>query len=92
MRDIINLIYEIARLRVEQGRVEQAVELLTMVIQHPSSDQIRWLEGSIRESAESLRTKLESEASPDIIKSGTDRGLLLELDQVVSTLLDADPI
>jgi predicted ATPase/DNA-binding SARP family transcriptional activator len=92
VRDIINLIYEIARLRVEQGRVEQAVELLTMVIQHPSSDQIRWLEGSIRESAESLLTKLESEASPDIIKSGTDRGLLLELDQVVSTLLATDRI
>jgi tetratricopeptide (TPR) repeat protein len=92
VRDIINLIYEFARLRVEQGKIIQAVEMLVMVIQHPASDHIRWLEGSIRESAESLLAKLEAEISPEIIASGMERGLSLELDEVVSTLLVSDPM
>ena len=54
VRDIINLLYEIARLMVVQGNSERAAELLAFVIQHPTSSQIRWLEGRIRDSAQDL--------------------------------------
>jgi predicted ATPase/DNA-binding SARP family transcriptional activator len=90
VRDIINLIYEFARLRVEQGRIEQAVEMLSMVIRHPSSDQTRWLEGSIRESAKELLARLESEIPPDTLSSATNRGQTFELDHVVAALLSND--
>ena len=43
VRDIINLLYEFARLRVAQNNPEQAVELLALVIQHPASHQTRML-------------------------------------------------
>jgi predicted ATPase len=87
VRDIINLIYEFARLRVEQGKMEHAVEMLAMVIHHPSSDHIRWLEGSIRESAENLLAKLEDDLSPELLNAAVERGRVSNLDVVVAALL-----
>jgi tetratricopeptide (TPR) repeat protein len=87
VRDIINLIYEFARLRVEQGKMEHAVEMLAMVIHHPSSDHIRWLEGSIRESAENLLAKLEDDFSPELLNAAVERGRASNLDVVVAALL-----
>ena len=88
VRDIINLCYEFARLRVAQNRPEQAVELLTLVISHPSSNQIRWLEGRISDSAKNLLAKLEAELPPEIFSSAVKRGELMCIDRLVTELLN----
>jgi predicted ATPase/DNA-binding CsgD family transcriptional regulator len=87
VRDVINLIYEFARLRVAQGNLEHAVELLALVIQHPESNRLRWLEGSIQDSANELLSKLEEELSHETFAAALKRGQELELDEVVADLV-----
>jgi hypothetical protein len=66
------------------------VELLALVIEHPASDQSRWLEGSIRDSAESLLAKLESELPKEIYTAALERGQELKLEDVVADLIGAE--
>jgi predicted ATPase/DNA-binding CsgD family transcriptional regulator len=87
VRDIINLFYEFARLRVAQDHPEQAVELLALVLQHPASYQARLLEGRIRDSAKDLLTKLEDELSKETYTAALERGQELEVGGVVAELL-----
>jgi tetratricopeptide (TPR) repeat protein len=90
VRDIINLLYEFARLRVAQKYSEEAVELLALVIEHPASDQSRWLEGRIRDSAKGLLTKLEGELPREIYTAALERGQELKLEDVVADLIGAE--
>jgi tetratricopeptide (TPR) repeat protein len=87
VRDIINLLYEFARLRQAQGEAEIAAELLALVIQHPSSQESRLIEGRIRDSARDLLTKVELELSSDSLSAALDRGRELNLDEVVAGLI-----
>jgi len=87
VRDILNLLYEFARLKTAQNDLEEAVELLALVIDHPTSNQIRWLEGRIRDSAKGLLAKLEVELSPEVYSAALERGQELDLDDVVSDLI-----
>ncbi|NIS79274.1 MAG: AAA family ATPase [Anaerolineales bacterium] len=87
VRDIVNLLYEYARLRVAQENSEQAVELLALVVQHPASNQTRWLEGRIRDSAKNLLANLEDELSPEAYSAALERGQELELDEIVADLV-----
>lgn len=87
VRDIINLFYEYARLRVAQDNPKQAAELLALVIQHPTSHQTRMLEGRIRDSAKDLLAKLEDELPPESFMAALERGQELTLDEVVEDLL-----
>lgn len=89
-RDLVNLMYEYARLRVAQGELEGAVELLALVIQHPESHQTRLFEGQIRDSAKDLLGDLENKLTGEIFASAMERGKQLELDEVVAELIDAD--
>lgn len=88
-RDIINLLYEFARLRVAQGNSEGAVELLALVIQHPASHLYRLLEGRIRDSAKDLLVKLEGNLSEETYTEALERGQALELDEVIADLVPA---
>jgi predicted ATPase/DNA-binding CsgD family transcriptional regulator len=87
VRDIINLFYEFARLRVAQENLKQAAELLTLVLQHPASHQNRWLEGRIRDSAKGLLSKLEGELSQETYTAALVRGQELELDEIMADLV-----
>jgi len=87
VRDIVNLLYEFARLRVAQDNSEQAIELLALVLQHPASRQARWFEGRIRDSAEALLAKLADELSPETYAAALERGQELELEGVVDDLV-----
>jgi predicted ATPase/DNA-binding CsgD family transcriptional regulator len=87
VRDMINLLYEFARLRVVQGTPEQAAELLAFVIEHPASDHTRMLEGRIRDSAEDLLAELEGKLSPETYRTALKCGRELELDAVIADLL-----
>jgi tetratricopeptide (TPR) repeat protein len=87
VRDIVNLFYEFARLRLVQNHPEQAVELLAFVLQHPASRQARMFEGRIRDSAEALLAKLAGELSPETYAAALERGQELELEGVIDDLV-----
>lgn len=87
IRDIVNLLYEYARLYTAQNELEQAVELLALVIQHPASELYRLLEGRIRDSAEDLLAKLEASLPQEVFTAAVERGQTLELDGVVADLI-----
>ncbi|MFC2064268.1 LuxR C-terminal-related transcriptional regulator [Chloroflexota bacterium] len=87
VRDSLNLLYEYARLRTIQDRQEEAVELLTLVIQHPISDQTRWLEGRIRDSARNLLAEIETGLPADTFAQAVDRGRTADLDTIVAYLI-----
>ncbi len=86
-RDTINLLCEFARVRAAQEREEQAVELLTLVLEHPARRQTRWGEGRIRDSAQRILDELVVKLPSDIYATALERGQALELEDVVSTLL-----
>jgi len=87
VRDVINLLYEFARLKVAQNNLEEAVELLVLVIEHPTSNQTRWLEGRIRDSAKGLLDETEAKLIPEVYKAALERGHELDLDGVVAKLV-----
>ena len=89
VRDKLNLFYEYARLLVAQGNSEQAAELLTLVLQHPASHQIRLGEGRIRDSAKGLLVKLEDELPPEAYSAALKRGQELEMDDVANELVSS---
>ena len=87
IRDIINLLYEFARLRVAQDNSEGAVELLALVIQHPASHQIRMHEGRIRDSARQLLADIEDKLPTATYNAAVELGEQLNLDEVVEHLI-----
>jgi len=87
VRDIINLLYEYARLRVAQDDLEGAAELLALVLQHPASHQKRMHEGRIRDSAKALLAELENELPQENYAAALERGQEMELDEVMAELV-----
>jgi tetratricopeptide (TPR) repeat protein len=90
IRDIVNLIYEFARLKVAYGDFERAVELLAVVIAHPASDLYRTLEGRIRDSARDLLVQIEGQLPPDVYAAALLRARDLDLDVVTDELLTSN--
>jgi tetratricopeptide (TPR) repeat protein len=89
LRDLVNLLYEYARLQTARDNIEGAVELLALVIQHPASDMYRMLDGRIRDSASTLLETLKAELPPQRFDAALQRGQQLDLDETVSDLLGA---
>jgi predicted ATPase/DNA-binding CsgD family transcriptional regulator len=87
VRDIVNLLYEFARLWVAQDKAVEAVELLALVLQHPASHLYRWQEGRIRDSAKGLLAKLENELPRETYTVALERGQGLALDEVIADLV-----
>jgi len=87
VRDLVNLLYEYARLQVARGNLEGAVELLEMVIRHPASHLYRMLEGRIRDSARELLAELEAGLPSEGYSAALERGRELELDPVILDLV-----
>lgn len=89
-RDTVGLLYELAGVWVAEGRFEQAVELLALVLQHPASHQARLAleRGRIRDSAQSLLATLKAELSPETFTAALQCGQALELDAVVAEILE----
>jgi predicted ATPase/DNA-binding CsgD family transcriptional regulator len=87
VRDMVNLLYEFTRLKAAQSDLEGAVKLLALVIDHPTSNQTRWLEGRIRDSARNLLAELETQLPPEKYTAALERGRRLDLDAVVAELI-----
>lgn len=90
-RDLMNLLYDFARLRVAQERIEEAIELLVLVVGHPASRQARFTEGPIRGAAQSLIDELEGAVPADAYAAALKRGRSLELDEAVGALMAEQP-
>jgi hypothetical protein len=88
LRDEINLIYEFARLRAAQEDIEEAVELLGFVINHPISDQSRLLEGRIKDSARVLLRDLEPRTDREKFQLSIKQGEVLDLENIVAELIE----
>ena len=67
--------------------IEDAAELLALVIEHPASDLYRMMEGRIRNSARDLFSQIENELPADVVNAALARGRGSDLDQVVDDLL-----
>lgn len=85
-RDLVNLLYDIARLRVAQERGDEAIELLALVTGHPASRQARFGEGPIRDAAQALLDELKDAVPPETYSAAQERGRALELDDAVAEL------
>ena len=85
---MVNLFYEFARLKLARGELQQAVELLAFVEQHPYSDNFRLMEGRIRDSARDLLDELEGDVSETNFQSALEAGRNLELDQIYKRLVN----
>jgi predicted ATPase/DNA-binding CsgD family transcriptional regulator len=91
VRDIVNLFYEFARLRAVEKNFEGAIELLGLVIQHPASQEARWLEGRIRDNAKDLLGELEGKVSPQCFSAALERGRSLDLDTCIAEFIGRKP-
>jgi tetratricopeptide (TPR) repeat protein len=87
VRDIVNLLYEYARLQAARKFPERAIELLALIIRHPASQLYRMMEGRIRDSAMDTLAKLEKELSPEAYTAAFERGQELNLDELVAGLV-----
>ncbi|MFN2213081.1 MAG: hypothetical protein ACK2UE_08420, partial [Anaerolineales bacterium] len=75
-------------LKLARGELQQAVELLAFVEQHPYSDNFRLMEGRIRDSARDLLDELEGDVSETNFQSALEAGRNLELDQIYKRLVN----
>jgi predicted ATPase/DNA-binding CsgD family transcriptional regulator len=89
VRDIVNLVYEFARLSYARGYPEEAVQLLALVIEHPASTTYRMLEGKIIDSANEFIKEIKEQIPPDIFQQNLAIGKELEIEDVVSNLLSS---
>jgi hypothetical protein len=70
-----------------ENRLEGAVELLAVVLQHPASRLHRLGGGRVRDRAQELLDTLKAELSAESYDAGWERGNAREFDQVVVDLL-----
>jgi predicted ATPase len=89
-RDMINLLNKFARLRAAQERYAEAVELLSLVLRHPASDQVRWLEGRISDHAQDQLSEVKGKLPDQVYEAALERGRTRALGEVVGALLKTD--
>jgi len=86
-RDQANLLCDLARVWMAENRLEQAVELLAVVLQHPASHLHRLGGGRVRDRVQELLDTLKAELSTEAYTAARERGNVREFDQVVVDLL-----
>ena len=91
-RELANLFFEIARLRISQGRTKEAIELIGMIFELPESTQEHLGRSQIRESAEKLLASLEGQISSQTLSESLNRGKAFEPAGVISELLRSPEI
>ncbi len=71
----------LADLWIEQGKPEQAAELLGLVVHHPASIK------HTKEVAEQLLKGLQARLPPKVLTSALERGKTMRLDEAVANIL-----
>jgi len=89
-RDIASLLNDFARLRSAQNRLEESVELLSLLLQQPASHMFWRMEvGAISDHAKALLSDIEGRLSKERYEGALQRGEALNLEEVVLDLLDS---
>jgi len=86
-RDKVNLLFDLAKVRIAENRLEQAVELLAVVLQQPTSRLHRLGGGRVRDRVHELLDTLKTELSTKAYTAAWGRGRVREFDQVIVDLL-----
>jgi len=86
-RDQVNLLCDLARVRIAENHLEGAVELLAIVLKQPASHLHRLGGGRVRDRAQELLDRLKAGLSSEIYDAAWERGSARKFDQVVSGLL-----
>lgn len=86
-RDQVNLLFDLARVWMAENRLEGAVELLAVVVQHPASHLHRLGGGRVRDRVPELLETLKAELSTEAYTAAWERGNAREFDQVIVDLL-----
>ncbi len=86
-RDKVNLLFDLAKVRIAENRLEQAVELLAVVLQQPTSRLHRLGGGRVRDRVQELLDTLKTELSTKAYTAAWGRGNVREFDQVIVDLL-----
>jgi hypothetical protein len=87
-RDIASLLNDFARLRSAQNRLEESVELLSLLLQQPASHMFWRMEaGAISEHARALLSDIEGRLSKEKYEASVQRGESLDLEEVILELL-----
>jgi predicted ATPase/DNA-binding CsgD family transcriptional regulator len=86
-RDQVNLLCDLARVRMAENRLEGAVELLAAALQHPASHLHRLGGGRVRDRVQELLDSLKAGLSPGSYDAACERGNAREFDQLVADLL-----
>jgi len=86
-RDIANHLYDFASLRVAQNKLEEGVELVSLLLQQPASDLARAGGGLIKDRAKTLLAELESRLSREEYEDALKRGESMKLDDVIIELV-----
>jgi predicted ATPase/transcriptional regulator with XRE-family HTH domain len=88
-REMLGTLYDLARVWTAEGKKAEAVELLAVVLHHPLSKLplfLRTEDTVLREAAERLRARLETDLAPELYQAAWARGLTLPLEEVVAVL------
>ncbi len=90
-REMVETLFDIARVRSAQGKKEEAVRLTALVSSHPGSTQ-RSLFGhrQLRKEAELLRKELEAALAPKVYETTLSSDSFLDFETVISSLLHPD--
>jgi predicted ATPase/DNA-binding CsgD family transcriptional regulator len=86
-RDQVNLLVDLARVQVAKNHLDQAVELLAVVLKQPASRLHRLGGGRVRDRAQELLDSLKAQLSTTAYTAAWERGNAREFDQVVLDLL-----
>lgn len=86
-RDQVNLLCDLARVRMTENRLEKAVEIVAVVLQHPASRLHRLGGGSIHDRLQELLDTLKSELSAEAYDAAWKRGNAFLFEEVVSDLI-----
>ena len=87
-RDIVNHLYEFARLRIAQQREDEAITLLSLLLQQPASRQTRLGSGRIRDNALMMLEQLREISSPEVFSTALASGKTAVLDEKLAGLLN----
>lgn len=86
-RDKANILFDLAKVRVVEDRLDEAVEILAVVLQQPTSHLHRLGGGRVRDRVQELLDTLKTRLSSVDYAAAWGRGNTREFDRVVSNLL-----
>jgi len=90
-REMLASLLELANVHVAQGNLDEAVELLAVVLHHPASDQNSLntnRSDPLRDAAEKLRAQIEPQLDQALYQSAWENGQRQRLTDVVAQILN----